>query len=637
MIDERDWEEKEQERRDRDATQHAERDALLGYYERELRFIRRSAAKFGDKYPSVAKSLQLQEEGSQDPHVERLIEAFAMLTARVHKRLDEDFDEINASLLDTLYPHYLRPMPSMCIAQFLANPKSASVPGGLRVERGSSIETMRTIEGVRCRFRTAYPVDLWPLQVRNVSLVSVTKLGHPAPAAARTALRIELEAQSGAKIAALGIDRLRFFLGKDSPEAHMLHELLLRDPQALWVRGRADEAPAVLGAGRIQGVGFGRDEGLLEYPSQSFVGYRLLQEYFAFQPKFLFVDFDLDSRARAIDGETLTLDVLIRESAEELDLDLTPESLKLGCTPVVNLFQKHATPIPLARGAVESKVIADVRAPLAYEVYSVTGVESTAPGSSVRKRYAPLFGRSGGASESHTAVWRSIRRTSLDKDDEGTDVYLSLADRDGENVTLEDETLFVEAVCSNRELPRKLAADDAFQIERRPGVTEIKAVTEFSTPRPPPIGSAARWRLTSHLALNHLSIAGAVGGTPDSAMRSGRQALEALRAILDLYDSVDSDVTRERRNSLVGVRASVLPKRVVRADGGAVVRGLKVDLDFEPNRQYGSGTLLLAAVLERFLGLYTSVNSFTQTVAYAGEPRRMLKQWPARAGEQALL
>ena len=94
------------------------RDELLGYYERELIFLRRMGAEFARKYPKIAARLQIDEEKIEDPHVERIIEAFAFLSARVSLKLDDELPEITESFLNVIYPHYLAPIPSLAITQF---------------------------------------------------------------------------------------------------------------------------------------------------------------------------------------------------------------------------------------------------------------------------------------------------------------------------------------------------------------------------------------------------------------------------------------------------------------------------------------------------------------------------------------
>ena len=94
------------------------RDELLLYYERELDYLRKSAAQFAEKYPKVASRLVLEPTKCEDPHVERLLEAFAFLAARIHLKLDDDFPEITEGLLSIVYPQLFRPIPSMSVVEF---------------------------------------------------------------------------------------------------------------------------------------------------------------------------------------------------------------------------------------------------------------------------------------------------------------------------------------------------------------------------------------------------------------------------------------------------------------------------------------------------------------------------------------
>ena len=103
------------------------RDELLGYYERELSFLRQMGAEFAEKYPKIAGRLQLEPDMCEDPHVERLIEAFAFLASRVHLKVDDEFPEITESLLNVLYPHLLAPIPSMSIVQFVLDPSQVNL------------------------------------------------------------------------------------------------------------------------------------------------------------------------------------------------------------------------------------------------------------------------------------------------------------------------------------------------------------------------------------------------------------------------------------------------------------------------------------------------------------------------------
>ena len=94
------------------------RDDLLLYYERKLDYLRKTAVQFAEKNPKVASRLVLEPTKCEDTHVERLLEAFAFLAARVHLKIDDEFPEISEALLTVVYPQLVRPIPSMSIVEF---------------------------------------------------------------------------------------------------------------------------------------------------------------------------------------------------------------------------------------------------------------------------------------------------------------------------------------------------------------------------------------------------------------------------------------------------------------------------------------------------------------------------------------
>src|SRR5579864_4464850 len=166
------------------------RDELLPYYDRELTFIRQMAAEFADKYPKVAKRLRLQPDRCEDPHVDRLIESFALLCGRVHHKIDDEFPEITEALLDTLYPHYLKPVPSLAIAQFDVHPSQNMLTSPTPVPAGTALHT-RPDNGQVCSFRTCYPVTLWPLRITDASVSTINRFASPGiPPDAAAVLRI---------------------------------------------------------------------------------------------------------------------------------------------------------------------------------------------------------------------------------------------------------------------------------------------------------------------------------------------------------------------------------------------------------------------------------------------------------------
>src|SRR5450759_1148504 len=121
-------------------------------------------AEFAQKYPKIASRLLLEADRCEDPHVERLVEAFAFLAARVHLKIDDDFPEISEALLGILYPHYIRPVPSMTVAEFNLDPLPVKLTTALCVPRGSILYS-QPVDWVPCKFSACYETTIWPVSV----------------------------------------------------------------------------------------------------------------------------------------------------------------------------------------------------------------------------------------------------------------------------------------------------------------------------------------------------------------------------------------------------------------------------------------------------------------------------------------
>ncbi len=610
------------------------RDQLLLYYERELQFIRSLAGEFAQKYPEIAGRLLLEPTKCEDPHVERLIEAVSMLTARIQLRLDDDFPEVSEALLDLLYPHYLAPVPSMTIVELALDPEQGRASEGLRIERHALLRA-RPVGDVRCRFRTAYPVELWPLRVERAELLPATELGSGLGRIAQSALRLRLRSTTEEPISKLPLRQLRFYLEAGSGVVHSLYELFARRPVGLFLRKGAEGTPRVLGAEHIRPVGFEKDEGILDYGPESFLGYRLLQEYFAFPEKFLFVDLcGLDLAPGAEDFESIDLAVLHEEPLTPDAIQVGPENFRLGCTPAINLFPQAIDPIRLHHTSVEYPVVPDVRAAESYEVYRVTEVTATKAGNAEPFHFRPFYAlRHGSQLGADVGFWHSARRPSLRRDDPGTDVWLRIVDGTFDPYAPPSDVLNVKALCTNRDLASRLQVGDPqgdFEIQGQPEVRQVTCLTKPTRTQRLTLAGDTRWRLVSQLALNYLSLARVDDGEDPEA------PLHALREILRLHEFSEGPVNRRRIEGLTGLRSRTQLRRIRTEEGPGFARGIEIRLDFDEEKYTGSGLFLFASVLERFLALYATVNSFTQTVAVSRQ-RGSLKKWAPRAGEIQLL
>jgi type VI secretion system protein ImpG len=608
------------------------RDELLPYYERELTFIRQMAAEFAEKYPKVAGRLMLEPDTCEDPHVERLIEAFALLCGRVHHKLDDEFPEITEALLDVMYPHYLRPVPSQAIAQFQLD-ASQSTAASTQVPAGTAIHS-KVDDGQFCSFRTCYPVTLWPLRVTGASVSGVSRFLSPGIAADVAAvLRIEMECLGGIPFGRLPLDKIRFYLNGDSAAVHGLYETLFLHALRVSVNalpGREGVSQAVLPATCLKQVGFGREEGMLPYSDRSFFGYRLLQEYFTFPQKFLFFDLTgLDRISKHDFGSSFEIAILLKESDRPhllagLEQSVNARTFQLGCTPMVNLFERIAEPIRITQTKSEYRIEPDLHRPLSTEVYSVDRVTSSATYLEEPQHYETFYAlRHGRMDKARQHFWCTHRRPSTRKNDLGTDVFLSLVDLNFNPSLPPTEMLTVRITCTNRDQASRLKFSGEFGELEAEGAALVRArcLRRPTQASRPPMRRGLEWRLISHLSLNHLSIVG--------------QGREALQEILRLYDFSDDPTIRKQIAGIVDVSSRSSVSRVHSETGVTFCRGTDVTIQFEEDQYIGTGVFLLASVLERFLGLYSAVNSFSRLTATTR--KGVLKQWAPLAGEQNLL
>jgi type VI secretion system protein ImpG len=600
------------------------KDELLRYYQRELHYLRLMGQAYSRRYPKIAGRLEMGMDECADPHVERLIEAFAFLAARIQLNIDNDLPEISTALLNILYPHYLCPVPSMSIAHFEVDPDQGELTAGHPIPRHVRLFAESEPEGVTMRFRTAYPVTLWPLRVEYLDFESVDQFDFlDADADVASVLRLRLRAE-GMAMHELELDRLRFFIDGGRMVAYALYELLFCQVRGVALLPDGRGRPVRLPKDCIEPVGFGREEDVLPWQPHSHPGYRLLQEYFCFPEKYLF--FELSGLERH--GSEEFFDVLfLLDRLPDQRIAPGPETFKLGCTPIVNLFSRYSEPIRLDQRQVEYRLQGDMRREKRTEVHSINHVAAYEPGETDTEVYAPYFSFDHHMEAAgQKAFWISKRMPATGQGLQGTDVLLSFVDLDFKPTLPAARSVYAHVLCTNRHMAEEVPAGAALQIEEAAPLHAITMLKKPTLQRDPPLGGESLWRLISHLSLNHLSLSNEEG------------SLKALREMLNLYSAEDDPHTLQQ---IAGIR-NMSTRRVVRRVLGdtawqGFARGLEVRLEFDESLYVGSSAYLMAAVLNRFLAMYTAINSFTQLRITSLQREGTWKQWPPMAGDQIIL
>lgn len=616
---------------------------LLTYYERELRHLRENGAAFAREYPKVASRLGIAGTEVADPYVERLLEGFAFLTARVQLKLDAEYPRFSQGMLEAVCPHHLAPTPSMCVVQFHTDPGDTSLASGLTVARGSSLRgQLAPGEQTACEFRTAQDVTLWSIRVEKASYHTrdVAALGLPEGEQAPAAIRLVLRTSGDVPFREVGIDRLLVYLAGGDQTPFRIYEQLFADARRVLIRGvgsKGDWSQAP-GVSALRPVGLEPEDSVLPASARSFHGHRLVQEYFAFPRRFLFAEIAIDERARDTDASQLELVITLNRADLELESAVDASCFALHCAPAVNAFPKRLDRVQVSDRETEHHAVPDKTRPLDFEVHTVTGVEGFGASSEDRTVFRTLYGATDRdpSSRAYFTVHREPRVLSAKERQRGrrspytgSEVFIALVDQDEAPYGADLKQIGVEALCTNRDLPLRMPIGSGrtdFTTEAAANVTSVRVVAGPTPPRPTRAEGNTAWRLISHLSLNYLSLIDA----DDAA------GADALRGMLALYGETSDAATARQIEGVRSVRCEAVVRRVHAPGPITFARGLGIRLLLDEAYFEGTGVFVLASVLDRFFAGYAGVNSFTETMV-GTDARPEIKRWPARAGEKRLL
>jgi type VI secretion system protein ImpG len=610
---------------------------LLPYYERELAFLRRHAREFSEMYPKIAGRLLMGGEVCEDPHIERMVQSFALLNSRISKRLDDDYPQFTEALFEVLYPHYLRAFPSCSIARMDYSAAAAQLTSPSEIARGTELHT-RESGGIVCTFRTAYPVTVAPLAMPHAAFSPIIDapegLQLPPDAGAAISITLRCTAEQ-TTLPQLGLGKLRVFIdGEPSFCAALRDALFMRTSQAYAEADHSGVWRPVQG-NPVQPAGYGKDEALIRFAARSHPAYRLLTEYFCFPEKFNFFDIDLPALCAVLPSRTrsITLHLALRglrtdSSTARMLSTMSSNNLLLGCTPVVNLFRRSGEPIQLSHTVTSYPVLADGRHAFAYEVQSIDTVKLVRqkPQSESIAEFRPFYSlRHGDTPEQHGHYWASRRDDAVARASPGYETTISIVDIDFDPAAVETHTLSLELTCTNRDLPALLTygaeGGDLF-MQGGSSVRHISFLRKPTEARRFERGRGAHWRLISQLSLNHLSLTGS--------------GLQAFQEMLTLYDLPRSPISQRQIRGIVAISHQPSHAWLPGNPFASLVRGIDVRLAIDEEAFIGSGIHAFAHVIECFLGLYVQANSFTRLLVVSKKNGEELLRCAPRSGDLTL-
>ncbi|WP_127959559.1 type VI secretion system baseplate subunit TssF [Serratia microhaemolytica] len=609
------------------------------YFRDELDYLRQLGRDAASERPHLISFLS--EKGS-DPDVERLLEGFAFLTGNLREKIDDHFPELTHGLLNMLWPNYLRPVPSMTVIEYTVN--DSVITEATLVKRGVEVKSIPLIRpkereeykddknyvDPQCTFTLCRDLWLFPMVIRDISVNNSNKQGI---------LTVDFRAKAQLNLSELQLGKLRFYLGEDSYTSTQLY---------FWICHYFEQAELIVNDITIPmpefdfvPVGFERDDALLPYPKNAYVGYRILQEYFCFQEGFLFFDVTgIGDLPAELNTSEFSLRLYFSQPLPS-EVKIRSTTLRLNCTPAVNLFQHDSEAIVVDGTRTEYPLSASYQFPYRYDIFSVDRViswlddEDEEP----QTKKKSILGRGRGevrsypafesfhhqieqAQEEPTLYYRLRVKNSLFR--KGFEHYLSFVRSDESKVALTEENVSVSLTCTNRELPLSLSVGDiSHPTSESPAFATFSNITRPSVPLYPVLDGTLHWSLLSNMSLNYMSLLDK----------------DALKQIIHTYDfpSIYNRQSARASQRRLDAIQRVETKPIDRLFRGLPVRGLQTTLWLEQSAFSSEGELyLFSTVLAHFFSLYASVNAF-HLLKVVNLDNQECYEWPVQTGQHALM
>lgn len=610
---------------------------LLLHYEIELALLRRYGRGFAERYPGLAGSLLLADDACKDPHVERMIQASALLAARISKRLDDDYPLFTESLLEMLYPHYMRTFPSSSIVQLdLQAAKTARTDVAGIIPRGTIMKTA-SVRGVKCQFRTTSDIAVVPAKM--VAAYFQTHLQAPPgvrlPIDAGSSLSMTIDSVGKADLEQLELRHLRLFINGEPMLCAALRDAIFTRASAAYLSFGDRDTWHTLGRIPLSAAGFSEEEALLPFSSRSHPAYRLLTEYFAFPDKFNFLDLNWTDIASRMPPHcrSFTLHLALRGLSGDAHLarvlhKFSEQNLLLHCAPLVNLFTRSAAPVDISHTAPDYELLADTACPAGYEIY---GIESASLVTDVSDHNGvedvqPFYSLHHGQRMDQTGRYWVMRRDDVIAElSPGHETRIALVDTELAPLTTRTQTLSVKLLCSNRNLPISLnhgAPEGDLTLEGISHQAPLRLLRKPSTPCRFESGNGAHWRLISHLTLNHRDLS-SVG-------------LDELRKMLTLYNLPRSVATHRMIQGVVGLAYKAVMAWIPGKPSAALMPGVEIRMTLDEEAFVGSSIHLFVQVLDHFFSLHGQINVFTQLLALSNQTGEEIMRCPRRSGTTLL-
>lgn len=598
---------------------------LLPYYEKQLQEFGQQSREFAQKYPKIAQRLSLNQEQIDDPHIERLIQAFSLIAARIDKKLEDSYDVFTHSLFEVMFPQYLRHFPACTVVSFEDINKLKQLTAAHVIPQKTALKS-RSFKGVQCEFNTTNDVRLLPISLTQLEFQTSPSTHMHLNQNATLSLKFEMfnDAQKW-----MLDEKLPLYLDAISNfPLQVLDSIFRKDTGfALRVGQRVVEI-----TNPFDVMGFTEQESLLPIDQHTHHAYRLLMEYFCFPEKFNYLNLDL-SRLKGLLNQQNQFEILIHLKLNLNDQavvrnysELNIANFKLFTTPAINLFEKQAEPQKISHTQLQYPLITDAHHPELYQVYSVIEMNMVREKTNQEQTHLPVLPFFAMSHYHNDKVQFFYSLNYVPAQNKTTQMGYSIVSKHLKPYEIKSDFISIRLLCSNGDLPHEALSQSNNILNLNDSSLARRALI-LKRPTSPfhfDKNKNEQWRIISHLSLNTL------------ALMKG-DALSHVKELLALYNLPHSKENILLIDALKQLNFSTSNKLVNSKPFPMFIRGVKAELTVNKSVFRGHSLYIFSQLLSHILNLKVQINSFVDVVVKDSLNQQEIYQCAQNVGGKTLL
>ncbi len=615
---------------------------MLRYYNNELIYFRDASTEFAQEHPKIAARLGLKKDEIKDPYVERLIESFCFLSARMQLKIDAEYPVFTKNLLNIIFPNYTSPIPAMSVAKFAPDTQHSNILQGTKIKKGTTLSSHSIPnESSLCTFTTTTDLHIAPIELTDAQIVDIPPdidfSYFNNQNSIKSALRLSLEITDDNSLFSdlRNIDTLPIYLNGNETIASILHEFILTKTIGICIKD-SKGYQHILKPYQMNDFAITEEESFLPMSWNQSFGHSLFLSYFSNYSIFLFIKLEkIAQYLKDIDDNKIEIILLLNEKPNEILKDLKPVHLELFCTPIVNIFQAQADQIIVNPKETEFHILVDKTQPLNYEVYSIEKVFASEINGNKMTEYKPLYHT---VNENHGNYSRyfaheryprvaseNMRKYGSRSAYIGSEVYISLVDQFNAPYSLTSSTLNISVKATNRDLPLLIPrnSENDLSCTQDYPVTQIGIIKPISTPYVPIANHNLSWELIRLLSFNYLPLLN----------QDGKENAKIIRNVLILFAKQIKPETSNQIQALVSVDITPTTKRLPGHGPLVYGRGMNIKLTFDERGFSGKSPYVLALIIKEWFKRHVSINSFIQVELHSLQ-KNLIHQWSVDYGKK---